>query len=341
MKRIKHSLGPKAWACLESSNAFHLTNSRIQQSIASGDNKYQSPVTPQDRSPPTGALSPHLGRTADSEKAALGGRRRARERREGAGKPRLHEARRRGSQVGDRVEAKDEAKGEGGKGNGNGEGRSSSTSSSWDQRLSETAALVVNAVMWTMVTERERSIYCAAFAAHESDTARNEDDGEIYRATDATAQQQAARGTHDARSRRTAAEDSNPAATTAAGELRVSLASARRFIKNSPLIDGTFVLDADVDLTFKRREEVGRSTGRDQQCSVATIRSPVRRSAKGMGTVEASLANTNAALSLTRKLCEAVGCSDPALYGDIHPLAKARLCRKHRRNGMVDVGSRR
>eukprot|EP00903_Cladosiphon_okamuranus_P010271 g9725.t1 len=233
MARANRSLGPKAWVCLGSSNAFHRTWSRIRKSIAPSEGEYQTPVSPRDRSPPPGTDSQNLGRTVDSEKekVALDGRRRGRGRQEGEGQPRLHQTRRRATQKRDRAEAKDEPVEEGGQENGQAGSSSSSSSSSssrsWDQRLSENAAFAVNAAMWTIATERERSTYCAAFDAVQSDAALNREDGDISPAHDATYQQQAARGTGNARSRAAAVEDSNLAATTAALELRVSLAAAR------------------------------------------------------------------------------------------------------------------
>lgn len=338
MARTRRSLGPKVWACLGSTNAFHRTRNRIRQSIGvvSGDDEHRALVTRGDRPPPTDdAGSPHPGRSAGAgQQGVPGGGRRAKERQEGgAAKPSLHQARKRGALKGDRApkEAKDEAKDEAKEEDAKAEEQA--FAGSWDQHLSEKAALAINAVMWTIATERERTACCATFAR---DSAVNGlEGGENSPAANATARQQAPRGTETY---------SNPAATTTAVlELRVSLAAARRFIKSSRLIDGFFVLDADVDLAFKRWEDVGRLTGRDQHGSlgtgIATGRSPTRRGAKG--TVEASFTDASAAVLLTQKLCEAVGCSDPALYGDIHPLAKARLCRKHRRNGMVDVGNRR
>lgn len=340
MATAKRSLGPKAWGCLGASSAFHRTRSRVRQSLGliPEDGEYQAPVTRGDRSPRTEACSPHAGRAADSEKVVAPGRgRRARDRHEAGAKPRLHQAsgRKRGAEKGERrAEAKDDAQ--------EGAGKHEAVQSSWDQHLAEKAALAITAAMWTIATERERITYCATFAAREIDIALNREGGENTPSANASAHQQAARYTGSSvRPRAAAAEDSSPPPMAPALELRVSLAAARRFIKSSRLIDGVFVLDADVDLGFKRWEEAGRSTGRDQHCHCSrdTSRSPVRRSAKGKG--GASIADTAATVPPTQRLCEAVGCSDPALYSDVHPLAKSRFCRKHKRIGMVDVGSRR
>lgn len=329
LARARRSLGPKAWACLRSSDAFHRTRNRLWQSIVSGDAEYQASVSRGDRFPSPDASLPRPGRQEESEQAVPdpGSGRRAKERQDGAAATRLKQARRPGAIDRNRqkkAEAKNEEEEEDASGG--------CGPSSWDQLLAENGALAINAAMWTTATERERATFCAT----------NGKDGGIP-ATNAAAQQQAARGTDDVRSPRAATGDANPARRTAVLELRVSLAAARRFVKSSRLIDGVLVLDADVDLAFKRWEEAGRLTERDRHCSVstsiATSPSPVRRRAKGQ--IEASFADANVAVPVAQKLCEAVGCSDPALYSDVHPSAKATLCRKHRRNGMVDVGSRR
>lgn len=320
---MRRCLGPKVWACLGSSDAFHRTRDRIRHSIVPRDSvEYQAPVARGDRPPPTGTGVTQLvcGRSVDSEKVVPRGGRRVKERREGGAKPRLHQARKRGTLKADRAEAENGAKEEDGK------DQETENTSSWDQRLSEKAALAINAAMWTIAAERERHAYCATFA-RESKIARDEE-------------------TDTKRSRRAGRCDADPATTAASvPELRVSLAAARRFIKRSRLIDGVFVLDADVDLAFKRWEEAGRLVGRGRRCSlstgIATSPSPDRRGAGRKGKVKASIADANPAVPPAQRLCEAVGCSDPALYGGVRPLAKARLCRKHRRNGMVDVGSPR
>ena len=354
MARAKRSLGPTAWACVGSSNAFHRTRSRIRQSlglVARDTGACQAHATGEGRprSPRTEASSPHSGRAADSENVFLapGRGRGARARQEGGGKPRRHQARKQGTEKGDRAE---EARGDEPKEGLGMLDEAANSSCRWDQHLAENTALAITAAMWTIATERERATYCATLTAQEryvDDT--NGEGGENLPAVTATARQHAARDTNNARRRPAASEDLNPAPATPALELRVSLAAARRFIKSCRLIDGAFVLDADVDLGFKRWEEAGRptGTGRDQNyhCSLDSSLSPVRRSRKGKGAcrgrAEPSVVDTHAAVPPAQGLCEAVGCSDPALYGDVHPLAKARLCRKHRRNGMVDVGSRR
>lgn len=339
MARARRSLGPKAWDCLGLSSAFHRTRNQIRQYLVLGDDENQSPVSHGGRSPPADAGSPQRSWMMDSEKVAPDRGRRAKDGQMGRANSRLNQARKRGTLKGGRTEEKGEAKEQGGK-------VGEVVSSGWDRHLCEKASLAINAVMWTIATERERSTYCTIFAAEEGDIATTTDGGgrEALPTGNATAQQQAAWGTDNVCAGRATTEDSNPA-TTAELELRVSLAAARRFIKSSRLIDGVFVLDADVDLAFKRWEEVGRLAGRDQQRSrsteTTTCRSPIRRGVKGKGTAEPSFTDVNASVPPNQKLCEAVGCSDPALYGDVHPLAKAILCRKHRRNGMVDVGSRR
>lgn len=342
MATARRSLGPAAWACLASSNAFHRTLHQIRQSMVPGGDKRQPPVSRGDRSPPPADAGwPHPDWAASSEKLAPGGGRRAKETQDRGSNPRVRQARKRGVLKGDGTEAKDQAREENGKGE-----EFASTGGGWDRRLSEQVALAVNAVMWTIATERERSTYCAAYVAQESDDTTKGAVGEIVPPANVAVHHQATEGTNTVRSR-AAAKDSNPAATTDSSasleELRVSLAAARRFIKSSRLIDGVCVLDADVDLAFKRREEVRRLAAHDQHCSVSvatTSRSPVRRGG-AQGKVEASGTQANAMAPPAQKLCEAVGCSDAALYGGVHPSAKARLCRKHRRNGMVDVGSRR
>lgn len=187
----------------------------------------------------------------------------------------------------------------------------------WDDHLSQKAALAIEAVMWTLATEHERSTTCAAIARSRNQV--HPRGGKV----DLGAEHGRSCG-YDGRKR--THTDSSLVTT----ELGVSLPRARRFVKASRLIDGIHVLEADVDLAFKRWGEIERER---------RVAAAIPVSADVRATLPADQLSTERADRRNR--CEAVGCSELARYGDILPMATAKLCRKHKMDGMVDVGGRR
>lgn len=172
-----------------------------------------------------------------------------------------------------------------------------------DGHLSDKTALAIQATMWALATSHERSTTSAA----------------IFR--DRCAGGVGVENSHALGGRGGKQRDREGAGVTAgARELGVSLPRARRYVKACPLIDGVSVLEADVDLAFKRWwEEAERS--REVASAAASTATPE--------------------VAPWQCMCEAVGCSEVARYGDIHPMAEARLCRRHRYDGMTDVGGKR
>lgn len=334
MTQAKRSLGPEVWACLGSSGAFRRTRSHLQSSIVSGDDTCQEtdagdvkPSLPDISLPPPGCSAQAVPKRGMDRIERHAGRR----------KTGFQNAQKGGtSNVGKKKEQEPD-KEDGAVGGG------------WDRNLSETAALAIEAAMWTIATERERTTTCAAIA--QGKISKQEGADENAAAASMTAPQHAAQGEGSGGPRGEEMGGSNlvkrtatAAALGAVEELRISMPTARRFIKTSRLIDGISVLDADVDLAFKRWEEVGCSARRGKHRSTSAVHADgggacmAGRTAEGRGKI---VFDNTPAGPLLRRQCEAVGCSDPARYGGIHPMAKATLCRKHRQNGMVDVGSRR
>lgn len=174
----------------------------------------------------------------------------------------------------------------------------------WDDHLSEKTALAIQATMWALATDRERSaVYMAV--------SRDGYGGIVDVGSSCGL---------GGRGGKRSDEEGGSVAAAATRDIGVSLPRASRYVKACPLIDGVRVLEADVDLEFKRWEETGRT--REEVASAAA-------------------AAADSELALRQKRCEAVGCSEIARYGDIRPMAEARLCRRHRSNGMADVGGRR
>lgn len=182
---------------------------------------------------------------------------------------------------------------------------------SWGDHLSQKAALVVEAVMWTLADDREQSAVCAAIA-HER-----------AKATSRPLKFAPGSGSEGG-------QPHHENARMASAEVGISLPKARRFIKGCSLIDGVHVLAADVDLAFRRWEQIAPKLSFPS----CTATFPCKQQA-----VKAPQMRRN--IAAHSKVCEAVGCSGNARYGEVHPEATARLCRKHRRGGMVDVGGRR
>lgn len=235
-----------------------------------------------------------------------------------------------------------EARGEGvmfGPTSGKGEGRrvevqnkaDESFVSGWGGRLSQKAALIVDAIMWTIATERERSTVCAATLQ----------DRRIRNGRPTISALADGLGGGDTRGEGEGSAEALPTDAT----LAVSWLRARRFAKSSRLVDGVNVVDADVDLAFKRWEEseqakrpaVVNTTNRTCSPSRSGPESP----ALGTCTAGNSARSRSHDTAATPKMCDAVGCSEGGRYGDICPMEKSRFCRKHRNDGMVDLGGRR
>jgi len=348
MSRARRSLGPNVWAYLGSSGAFHRAYGRLRSFRTSFSGEGGGCQEPESRgvrcTPRFGSPSPPGVPAGSGQVLPVGGRRTGEGQAAGWRKTGSQQAGKGGTPSADRrrrTGGKVEPAAE--EGRTGEEGKEEREEGRWDQRLSEKTALVVDAAMWTIATERERAATIAAIAR---ESARSQ--GSQGQGTDPAVEavRPAARGKDSKAPPRVelAAEDSGPAleataATTpatapaTATELRVSLPTARRFVKRSRLVDGVAVLDADVDLAFGRWEEEARRSAEREPTAPAGdergVGAPFAEPAAGGGFPQ------------KQRLCEAVGCSDPARYGDFHPAARARLCRKHRRNGMVDVGSRR
>ncbi|CAM9143437.1 unnamed protein product [Ectocarpus fasciculatus] len=333
LARAERSLGPKVWTCLGSGRAFRRTCGRIIRSIIvrggpTGHTADRPSGTENRERPPGGSVK--------SVRGAPGGSRRLE--REGKKEAPHKQARKGRARDGGREKENNEGR-EGGGARVDARG--------WDEDLSERTALVIEAVIWTIATERERKTTCAAIAEARNDNENGNDARErwndegngIYRQPTARGKGGGSPGLQTIDN----VLDSSAATSAATPELRISLSTARRFIKRSRLTDGVHVVDADVDLAFKRWEEVDRLVGPDQQCSPTAAAACGKNDTSGRAASRegrSGLADV-VAVPIPPKVCEAVGCSDPARYGDIGPTAKARLCRKHRYNGMVDVGSRR
>lgn len=170
--------------------------------------------------------------------------------------------------------------------------------------------LAAEAVIWIFAAERERSNICDAVTRERSRLTISRC-GRIV-----TSNEVLSGGTLE----------SLPVST----ELGISLYKARKFVKATKLIDGFYVLEADIDLGFKRWERDARE--RETNASVAI----------GLGAANSSSAGIRGRSPPKRtRLCEVVGCSEVARYGDIQPTSTARVCRAHKHDGMVDIGSQR
>ncbi|CAM9206655.1 unnamed protein product, partial [Ectocarpus sp. 13 AM-2016] len=333
LARAERSLGPKVWTCLGSGRAFRRTCRRIFRSIivrggSTGHAGDRRGGTENRERPPGGSVNPAPGAPGRSRRAAREGRKEA-----------PHKQARKGRAI-DRDREKENDGGREG-GGARVDGRA------WDEDLSERTALVTEAVIWTIATERERSAACAAIVEARNDKENGSDARERWdeegKGKDRQPTAWGEGGGSPGRQTTDMVRDTSAATSAATTELRISLSTARRFIKRSRLADGVHVIDADVDLAFKRWEEVERLAGLDQQCSPTAVAACGEEDTSGRVVsreVGSGLADA-VAVPISQKVCEAVGCSDPARYGDVGLKAKARLCRKHRHNGMMDVGSRR
>ncbi|CAM9228445.1 unnamed protein product [Ectocarpus sp. 12 AP-2014] len=333
LARAERSLGPKVWTCLGSGRSFRRTCRRIFRSIivrggGTGHAGDRRRGTENRERPPGGSVKPAPGAPGRSRRAAREGRKEA-----------PHKQARKGRAIDGEREKENDGGHEGGGARVDGRG--------WGEDLSERTALVTEAVIWTIATERERKAACAAIVDPRNDNENGNDARERWsgegNGTDRQPTAWGEGGGSPGRQTTDIVRDTSAATSAATTELRISLSTARRFIKRSRLTDGVHVIDADVDLAFKRWEEVERLAGLDQQCSPTAAAACGEEDTSGRVVtrdVGSGLADA-VAVSIPQKVCEAVGCSDPARYGDISPKAKARLCRKHRHNGMVDVGSRR
>lgn len=331
LARAERSLGPKVWTCLASSSAFRRTCGRLIRSIivrggGTGHTDDRPGRTENRERPPGGSVKPAPRVPGRSRRTAREGRKEA-----------PHKLARKGGAVDREKENNDGRQGGGARVDGRG----------WYEYLSERTALVTDAMIWTIATERERKTTCAAIAEARNDNENGNDArgrwNEEANGTDRRPTAWGKGGGSPGRQTIDNVHDSSAATSAATTELRISLSTARRFVKRSRLTDGVHVVDADVDLAFKRWEEVERLAGPDQQCSSTAAAACGEEDTAGRVVsheVGSGLAGA-VAVPIPQKVCEAVGCSDPARYGDIGPTAKARLCRKHRYNGMVDVGSRR
>lgn len=211
-----------------------------------------------------------------------------------------------------------------------------------DDALPDRAALVIEATLWSLVPERERSALGSSFPA------KNSGGAEVHK--DATRGGGSGHGGRD-----------DPGALgphwsdigDGGTDLAVSVSRARRFIKACRLVDGVDVLEADVDLALRRWGEVrrSRSTARSVGIPEAGARDEGRAGSEG-GTISGGskllsgspLASSEAlappSYRLGEGLCKAVGCSEAARYGSLIDKG-ASYCRGHRKDGMVDKASSR
>ncbi|CAM9869816.1 unnamed protein product [Scytosiphon promiscuus] len=308
-------LGENAWACLGLSAAFSRTLTRLKQSAVQGDRSSQitstSPVATSLAAKPGGLQSSPVreGTKASSQVGLV---------KSAEAKSRAQHESLANDQTREEKANIDERKG---------------PARGWDGALFEKTALAIDAVIWTVAAEREIIANC------ESISRKSPRSGGENRQSLPGQMLGGQKAQH-------LASPATEVSTAAVVELRISLPTARRYVKGSRLVDGVYVLDADVDLAFKRWEEAERLPGPASPDAFLAA-SPVvvdeeangrDGNGKGMG---CGVADAAVRVSPKQMLCEAVGCSDPARYGDIHPTATVKLCRKHRRNGMVDLGSRR
>lgn len=301
MDKAKYSLGPKVWDCLGSSPAFYRVRDRFQSFL---DQAGTYRVVHGSGQPLVHASPLCAGKSEGQFMEAS----ETRDKRVVYGP---------GSRKGEGHEMETEDKGE--------------DTSGWGDRLSQKAALLVEAIMWTLATERERSTVRAAILQ----------DRKVRSERPSISAQEAGHGSGDTLGESEGNAESPRTGTT----LAVSWLRARRFAKSSRLVDGVNVVDADVDLAFRRWEESGQAgrpalaTATNRTCSPK--RSGPETSAPGIWTgVKAANVRTRVSATIPR-MCDAVGCSEGGRYGDICPIETTRFCRKHRNDGMVDLGGRR
>lgn len=300
MAKAKYSLGPKIWECLGSSPAFYRIRDRFRSSLiqAGACNTVEESGRPLGHEPPVCGGEWEEKKLVATGKAPDKGAVFGPTSRKGEGQ---------------RAETANKAK----------------ELSGWGDRLSEKAALVVDAIMWTIATERERSTVCAAILQDRK--GRSE--------APSISAMVAGHGGGDTRGEDKA--EFPPIDTT----LAVSWLRARRFAKSSRLVDGINIVDADVDLAFKRweqSEQAGRpvlvtTTNR----TFSPSRSMPEPHAPGIRTEGNAASFRSPDSAAIPRMCDAVGCSEGGRYGGICPTEKTRLCRKHRTDGMVDLGGRR
>lgn len=210
MTRAKQSLGLKVWECLGSGGGFCRARNRIREAILSGD--YDQVPDWHSTSLPRvhangGAIPP------ESPKAAGVGK-------WGEGEVILYAW--------------------------NSERSRANAEESWEDNLSQVAALVIEATLWTIATEPDRSITCAAITR----------DRELKHGRPTCFIQGEGRKGNDKRGWNNLTEPAEPLI-----ELGISLPRARRFIRGCRLIDRVHVLDVDMDLAFQRWEEESRAGG--------------------------------------------------------------------------------
>lgn len=219
----------------------------------------------------------------------------------------------------------------------------------WEDHLSQKAALALEAILWILAPQRQRAAMVATIVQ----------DGARRMSSSHT------RGclSPSLRAGRKIDRNNDVEMGSAAGgkqaELGVSLPRVRRFVKACRLVDGVTVLNADIDLAVKRWEEIDRirkdgALAAANAAPASSCSPPVRPT---LGSVEStpcaeigyathSAPGSNSASpahvgDVRPRLCKAVGCSEAALYGAVGPTSKATFCRKHRTDGMADVGSPR
>lgn len=168
--------------------------------------------------------------------------------------------------------------------------------------------LAAEAVIWILAAERERSNICDAVTRERSRLTSSRC-GRVVASGEVLGE---------------GALESLPLST----ELGISLYKARKFVKATKLIDGVYVLEADIDLGLKRWERDARV----RENNVAIDLGGANSSSAGIRGRSPPKRN---------RLCEVVGCSEVARYGDIQPTSTARVCRAHKHDGMVDIGSQR
>ncbi|CAN0306817.1 unnamed protein product, partial [Ectocarpus sp. 8 AP-2014] len=246
LARAERSLGPKVWTCLGSGRAFHRTCGRIIRSIivrggGTGHAEDRRGRTENRERLPGGSVKPAPGGPGRSRRMAREGRKEA-----------PHKQARKGRAIDRDREKENDGGREGGGARVDDRG--------WDEDLSERTALVTEAVIWTIATERERKTACAAIVEARNDNENGNDARERWdeegNGTDRQPTDWGKGGGSPGRQTMDVVHDSSAATSATTTELRISLSTARRFIKRSRLTDGVHVIDADVDLAFKRWEEV-------------------------------------------------------------------------------------
>lgn len=216
----------------------------------------------------------------------------------------------------------------------------------WYDHLSQKAALILEATLWMLAPEIQRLAVCATLRRESSENP-GRGSSRIY---------EGSRQFGDSRDQRCMEFELRTG--DGKGDVGVSLLRARRHVR-ARLVDGVNVLNADVDLAFRRWEDGCRI--RKNAAASAGRKGAIADRSRPNGAVggypgyssRASIPFPTVSHRIARSgssgnsrinvhgyrggLCEAVGCSEVARYGERRPSSAARYCRRHRADGMTDI----